>query len=168
VSEPDSASEPVLVSACLLGRRCTYVATDNRDEVLESELARRGLRPVPFCPEESGGLPTPRPGAWHAGGSAAEVLDGAARVVDENGRDVSAEFKAGAEAALAVCRSHGITRAFLKERSPSCGVCSTHRDDRVVAGPGVTTERLRRAGIECEGVEGRRSAAEPRADEAQS
>ncbi len=156
--------EPVLVSACLLGRRCTDVATDNRDEVLLSELARLGLRPVPFCPEESGGLPTPRPGAWQVGGSAAEVLDGTAQVVDEGGRDVTAEFVGGANEALAVCRSHGITRAFLKERSPSCGVGCTHRDDRVSPGTGVTTERLRRAGIKCEGVEGRRSERDPRGE----
>jgi uncharacterized protein YbbK (DUF523 family) len=52
---------PVLVSACLLGRRCRYDGDANTDRVLEAQLAAGGLRAVPFCPEELGGLGTPRP-----------------------------------------------------------------------------------------------------------
>jgi uncharacterized protein YbbK (DUF523 family) len=152
----DEPLEPVLVSACLLGRACRYDGRHNRDGVLEDELARDGLRAVPFCPEEAGGLGTPRPPAWIAGGDAGDVLDGSARVVTEAGADVSAQFTAGARGALETCRAQGIARAFLKERSPSCGVTATHVDDRVAPGPGVTAALLAREGVAIVGVEGRR------------
>jgi len=156
-----SEAEPVLVSACLLGRACRYDGRHNADAVLEAELAADGRRAVPYCPEEEGGLGTPRPPAWIAGarageGTAAAVLEASARVVTDAGRDVTEAFLRGAEGALAACRLHGIRRAFLKERSPSCGVRRTHVDGRLVDGPGVTAETLARAGIEVTGVEGRR------------
>lgn len=147
---------PVLVSACLLGRACRYDGRANRDGVLERELAERGLHAVPFCPEEHGGLGTPRPAAWIEAHGAAAVLDGRARVVTGDGADVTEAFRGGAEGAAELCRAHGIREAFLKERSPSCGVCQTHVGGRLVSGPGVTAERLERAGVRVNGVEGRR------------
>ena len=105
---------------------------------------------MPFCPEEHGQLGTPRPPAWIEAKSAAAVLDGEDRVVTDGGRDVTAEFLAGARGALDTCQQHGIRRAYLKERSPSCGVANTHVRDTVVEGPGVTTELLNRHGIETE------------------
>ncbi len=151
----DDPRLPVLVSACLLGRACRYDGRHNHDRVLEDELDARGERAVPFCPEEHGGLGTPRPAAWLER-SAADVLDGAARVVTEAGVDVTAGFVAGAEGALDACRAQGIAKAYLKQRSPSCGSTHTHVDGKLVAGPGVTTELLRRNGVGVEGVEGRR------------
>ena len=148
--------ERVLVSACLLGEHCRYDARTNEDRVLLRELAARGCEPVPFCPEEHGGLGTPRPPAWIERTSAAKVLDGDERVVTDAGADVTAQFLAGARGALETCRAHGLRRAYLKERSPSCGVCQTHANGKLVDGPGVTSELLRRNGIETVGVEGRR------------
>ena len=161
-SEPSSvgaraAAEPVLVSACLLGRTCTYEGGDNRDRALEAQLQRDGLEPVPFCPEESGGLPTPRPAA-NLTARAADVLNGAGRVVSIEGGDVTGAFLAGAEGALEECRARGIQRAFLKERSPSCGCEATHVDGVLVEGRGVTAELLERSGVRCQGVGGRRPA----------
>lgn len=147
---------PVLVSACLLGRSCRYDGHHNRDGVLEEELALRGERAVPFCPEEHGGLGTPRPPAWIEARSAEAVLDGRDRVVTDDGRDVTDGFRAGAEGALATCREHGIGRAYLKERSPSCGVAATHVGNELTPGPGVTAALLAREGVETIGVEGRR------------
>jgi len=157
-SDASSAAtgKPVLVSACLLGRACRYDGRDNRDRVLEHELAADGRRAVPFCPEEHGGLGTPRPAAWIESGSAAEVLAGRARVVTGEGRDVTAGFVAGARGALETCRELSIERAYLKERSPSCGVRRTHVDGVEVDGGGVTAELLRRHGVRVEGIEGRR------------
>jgi uncharacterized protein YbbK (DUF523 family) len=146
----------VLVSACLLGCACRYDGRHNRDGELERALAQDGMRAVPFCPEEAGGLGTPRPAAWIEGESAEAVLDGRARVVDVKGRDVTQGFLAGARGALEACVSSGSTRAYLKERSPSCGVAATHVEGRVTSGPGVTAALLARAGIEVVGVEGRR------------
>jgi uncharacterized protein YbbK (DUF523 family) len=151
MADPD---RPVLVSACLLGRECRYDGSHNRDLALEDELARRGERAVPFCPEEEGGLGTPRPPAWIAGDAQA-VLEGTGRVVTHEGRDVTAEFLRGARGALQRCRGAGLARAYLKERSPSCGVRRTHVAGELVAGPGVTARLLQQEGIEVVGVEGR-------------
>lgn len=146
----------VLVSACLVGRECRYDARANTDRALERDLAARGLEAVPFCPEEHGGLGTPRPPAWIERESAAAVLDGRDRVVTDSGADVTAAFVAGAEGALSACRTHGIVQAFLKARSPSCGSCHTHVANALVEGRGVTAELLHRHGIEVTSVEGRR------------
>lgn len=145
------------MSACLLGRRCRYDGVHNRDHVLEDALTAAGLAPVAYCPEEAGGLGTPRPPAWIEEGGADAVLDGAARVVTDDGRDVTAGFLRGARGALEACARHGIRRAFLKERSPSCGTAATHVAGALTPGPGVTAALLARHGITCEGVEGRRA-----------
>jgi uncharacterized protein YbbK (DUF523 family) len=155
-AENPARGVPVLVSACLLGRECRYDGRSNRDGALDRELASRGLIAVPFCPEEHGGLGTPRPPAWIEEHGAAAVVDGESRVVTDAGIDVTGEFMIGAEGALATCKAHGIRFAFLKERSPSCGVCQTHAGGKLVDGPGVTTELLTRNGIEVRGVQGRR------------
>lgn len=147
--------EKVLVSACLLGRACTYKATDNGDAVLARELADRGLEAIPFCPEEHGGLSTPRPPA-DLTAPAESVLAGTGAVRTHDGRDVTAEFLRGAEGALETCQRLGLKRAFLKERSPSCGCATTHIDGEVVEGPGLTAALLQENGVECTGVEGRR------------
>ena len=148
--------KPVLVSACLLGRECRYDGAHNDDAVLKERLAALGERAVPFCPEEHGGMGTPRPPAWIESGDAAAVLAGEARVVTHEGVDVTAQFLEGAQGALAACEESGAARAYLKERSPSCGACSTHVAGALTEGPGVTTALLRSAGVEVEGVEGRR------------
>ena len=142
--EGERELQPVLVSACLLGAECRYDGAHNHDAALTRLL------------EERGGLGTPRPPAWIESKDADAVLAGEARVVTEGGQDVSAEFLAGAQGALSVCEEVGATRAYLKERSPSCGACSTHVGGELTDGPGVTTALLRSAGVEVEGVEGRR------------
>ena len=71
-------------------------------------------------------------------------------------KNVTEEFLHGAERARETCRSHGIMRAYLKERSPSCGVRNTHVDGKLTAGRGVTAEVLQRAGVVPIGIEGLR------------
>jgi uncharacterized protein YbbK (DUF523 family) len=149
----------VLVSACLLGRECRYDGRHNRDELLEAQLESRGEIAVPFCPEEHGELGTPRPAASLEGGGAAAVLDCGERVLTYDGRDVTQAFLRGALGALEACQRFRITRAYLKERSPSCGVCQTHAAGKLVDGPGITALALEREGIVCVGVEGRRRSA---------
>ncbi len=146
--------EPVLVSACLLGRACRYDGRDSLDPALGVELDEGQLEAVPFCPEEHGGLGTPRPAAWIEEGDAAAVLDGRGRVVDADGRDATEAFLSGARGALELCRERGVRRAFLKERSSSCGVQCTHVNGEPVPGPGITAELLARAGIEVRGMAG--------------
>lgn len=137
-----------LVSACLLGLPCRYDGGSCPVPALQS-LAARG-RAIPICPEVSGGLPTPRPPAEIQGGDGQDVLDGRARVVRQDGTDVSAAFIAGAQAALDLARRCGIERAVLKAHSPSCGVGLIYDgtfQGRLTRGDGVTAALLQREGI---------------------
>lgn len=81
-----------------------------------------GYRWIPVCPEQLGGLPTPRTAADLVGGDGHDVLAGRASVIDSQGRDVTAPFILGARQCLAIAQTQGITTALLKARSPSCGV----------------------------------------------
>ena len=99
----------ILVSACLLGCACRYDG-QSKPHPLAMELARQG-RAVPVCPEQLGGLTTPRLPSERRG----------EQVVMRDGRDVTAEYRRGAEEALRLAALYGCTTAVLKERSPSCG-----------------------------------------------
>jgi uncharacterized protein YbbK (DUF523 family) len=132
--------EKILVSACLLGEPVRY---NGGPATSEDPLLLRWLkegRLVSFCPEMAGGLGTPRPRAERQ----------ALRVVTEAGADVTVAFTRGAELARDVARQHRIRVAILKDGSPSCGSTYIHDGTfagRRVAGAGVTTECLRRAGV---------------------
>jgi uncharacterized protein YbbK (DUF523 family) len=106
---------------------------------------------MPICPEQLGGLPTPRACAQVARGSGADVLEGRARVVDATGADVTEAFVRGAHETLRLCRGLGIGRMILKTHSPSCGAGAIRRGSERVAGDGVTAALLRREGIEVVG-----------------
>ncbi|GAA3507224.1 DUF523 domain-containing protein [Streptomyces showdoensis] len=140
--------ESVLVSACLRGVPCRYDGRDKPSAALDAALAGRAA--VPFCPEGAGGLPTPRRPAETVGGDGHAVLDGTAKVVDDEGTDVTAEFVAGARRALARARATGCTEALLMPRSPSCGrgrVYDGTFTGELVPGDGVTAALLERHGI---------------------
>ena len=145
-SSPD---EPILLSACLAGRACRFDGSDNEDDRLSRLLAEG--RAVLVCPEEDGGLGTPRPPAEISGGDGHDVLEGRARVLTKAGVDVTEEYVRGAELALAKARESGATQAILKARSPSCGkgcVYDGSFSRTTSAGDGVTTALLERNGIE--------------------
>jgi len=137
----------VLVSACLFGRACRFDGSDKLQPGLVDALRAERVEAVPFCPEEEGGLGTPRPAARIEGGDGDAVADGKARVLDERGKDVTAEFLEGARRAVAKAREQGCATAYLKERSPSCGCAQVHTDKGLALGCGITTAHLRRAGI---------------------
>ncbi|MBI2371098.1 MAG: DUF523 domain-containing protein [Deltaproteobacteria bacterium] len=136
----------VLVSACLLGVCCRHDGSHRFRAAVAGWSA--GRRVIGVCPEELGALGTPRPPASLVGGDGTGVLAGRARVVDAEGRDVTAAYLAGAREALRRAREAGVTQALLKERSPSCGARAVHRDGRVEPGQGVAAALLRQAGIE--------------------
>lgn len=137
------AQPRLIVSACLCGMAVRYDGRNCTDEELR-ELWRRG-EVLAVCPECMGGLPLPRE-------PAERQEDG--RVLDRLGRDVTAAFEEGAEQVLRLCREQGITRAILKEGSPSCG-CSMIYDGSFsgvrVPGEGITAALLRENGIEVTG-----------------
>ncbi len=153
-------TKPVVtvVSACLLGRRCRYNAIVRSNLKLVEDFERERSSWIPVCPEELGGLGTPRPPAdiVKAGesGTGEDVLEDRARVVTEAGDDVTAAFRRGAERALEIAIEAGAQRALLKTRSPSCG-CGSISNSRYgeTGGYGVFAELCRRAGIETSGVE---------------
>ena len=143
--------QKILVSACLLGRPVRYDGGSKRldDTLLDAWKAEGRL--VPVCPEVMAGLPTPRPPAEiEAGAGGAAVLDGRARIVESNGGDVTAAFRAGAEAALAAARDAGCRYALLTDGSPSCGATFIYGgafNGRRVGGQGVVTALLEAQGI---------------------
>ena len=99
----------ILVSACLLGLRCRY---DGKSKPSEAVLRlREGHTLIPVCPEQLGGLPTPRaPSEWQG-----EVIH------NSEGADVTAQYRRGAEEAVKLARLLDCHTAILKERSPACG-----------------------------------------------
>ncbi len=130
----------ILVSHCLLGEPCRYDGASRLDrQVLE--LHKAGHTLIPVCPEVLGGLDTPR---------APAELQPDGRVVNEDGEDVTAAYRAGAEAALRIAREQGCTLAVLKARSPSCG-CGEIYDGTFTrtlkGGWGVAARLLLEAGV---------------------
>jgi len=138
----------VLVSACLLGVRCRYDGNTAEDPTLRQEL--RGACVVPVCPEQLGGLPTPRSPSEINGGDGNDVLKGRAHVLNEAGEDVTAAFVRGAQEALRLAVSFGCQRAILKSRSPSCGSGQIYHQGKLVPGDGVTAALLKVHGIQVE------------------
>lgn len=140
----------VLVSACLLGQPVRYDGRASGHPDILQRWQHEG-RVVPLCPEVAGGLPTPRPPAEIPGGQGGAVLAGQVPVVTVAGEDVTAAFVQGAHLALALVQRHGIRIAVLKSGSPSCGNQWTYDGTfsaTKVAGEGVTTALLRRAGVQ--------------------
>lgn len=138
----------ILISACLLGENCKWDGTSNRNQEVLDFIRSMENQAVfhPVCPEEMGGLPTPRP--------ASEIRRADETVVNTDGRDVTAEFLMGADLALREAKKYRCTAAILKERSPSCGSKEiydgtfTHKK---VAGKGKTAGLLSAYGIEVMG-----------------
>lgn len=142
-----SGQRPVryVVSACLAGVHSRYNGDRKAVEAVVA-LIRQGVA-LPVCPEQLGGLPTPRPPC--------EIVPGApgcpARVVNRLGVDQSAEFHLGAREGVRLAELFGATRAVLKAGSPSCGSGQIYDgtfSGRRVPGDGVFAAALKAAGID--------------------
>jgi uncharacterized protein YbbK (DUF523 family) len=136
-----------LVSACLAGFNTRYDGTNAKDERILSLVAQG--RAIAVCPEQLGGLPTPRPAVeFRGGGSGPELLEGGSiRLEDADGRDYTDSLLRGAREVLRMAVMLGIKEAVLRDGSPSCGVTYAHADGSRVAGRGVCAELLERNGI---------------------
>ena len=139
--------EPVLVSACLLGILTRYDGTTKSNQRVLDWLEREQLLPIPICPEQLAGLPTPRSKTRFTRGDGCAVVAGTGEVATFSGHPMNEPFLRGAAEALKIARLTGCRRALLKERSPSCGVHEIHRGEAIVTGTGVTTALLLDAGI---------------------
>jgi len=151
----------VIVSACLLGVHCRYdgeaVVPEGTECCLAgkllAQLCEEGI--VPVCPEQWGGLPTPRSPALIVGGDIVldadgyDVLAGRARVINTDGDDVTENYLRGARDVVDMAKWLGVRKAYLKSKSPSCGVGGlSDGDDGVRPGDGVAAALLMQNGIE--------------------
>jgi len=152
----------VIVSACLTGMHTVnYPSYECSDEAVLRLLAEG--RAIPLCPEQIGGLPTPRPPAgFVGGGTGAEAWTGArgciVRVVSTEGDDFTEAFLRGAQEILRVAKLAGAKHAILHDGSPSCGVMRTsvyNQAGELVhdAGCGVLTWLLQANGIQVDSPE---------------
>jgi uncharacterized protein YbbK (DUF523 family) len=138
----------ILVSACLLGLCARYDGGHNLCPALVAPAAA-GLC-LPVCPEQLGGLPTPRQPAEITGGSGHDVLAGRAKVLGKAGADLTPAFLRGAQQTLALVRAIPVAAAILKARSPSCGVGTIYDGSftrTIRDGDGVAAAALAELGI---------------------
>lgn len=131
--------EKILVSACLLGTNCKYSGGNNYSEEVMEFL--KDYEIIPICPEQLGGLPTPRP--------ASEIIGD--KVMNNEGTDVTSNYQKGAEEALKIAQLLGIKKALLKAKSPSCGngkIYDGTFSGILTTGDGITTKLLKENNIE--------------------
>lgn len=130
--------ENILISACLIGCNTRYNGQSTLIPELDRLMERYCL--IPVCPEQLGGLPTPRTPSERINNS----------VVSKTGDDVTAQYARGAAETLRLARLYNCSVAILKERSPSCGFGTIYDGSfsgSLTEGNGVTAELLARNGI---------------------
>jgi uncharacterized protein YbbK (DUF523 family) len=108
---------------------------------------------IAVCPENLAGFPTPRIKIHIEGGSGDDVLDGRAFVKNEDGMDVTAAMLHATRQIEKQVEVLRVRRAYLKERSPSCGCRLTAGPDGARPGRGVAAAALRRKGVEVIGFD---------------
>ena len=129
--------EKILISACLAGINCKFNGENNllNKDVLD-EISKR-FHLLFVCPEVYGGLSTPR--------EPAEMKNGVV-VCKFSGKDVSENFKNGAEICLKIAKLNGCKKAILKSKSPSCGsgqIYDGSFSKRLILGDGITAKLLK-------------------------
>ena len=129
----------ILISACLLGVKCRY---DGGGKPCPAALALAGTHElIPVCPEQLGGLPTPR--------VPSEIRDG--QVIRRDGVSVDEAYRRGAAEAARLAKLFSCELAVLKARSPSCG-CGRVYDGSftgtLIPGDGVTAALLKQQGLQ--------------------
>ena len=128
----------LLISACLLGIPCRYDGASKPQSWVEKLAERHEL--VPVCPEQLGGLPTPRDPAERQGD----------KVISCAGKDVTKAYTKGAETALYFAKLNHVDFAVMKAKSPSCGkglIYDGTFTGNKIPGNGVTVELLNANGI---------------------
>ena len=143
--------ERILISSCLLGKMVRYNGGHcyNSNQILRNWHETNIL--VPFCPEVSSGLPTPRLAAELQNFEITKMLSGEVNVMDKNHNNITNYYHDGAQKALQLCMNLTIKMAILKEYSPSCGVQQIYDGSfsgTKINGMGVTTFLLKQFNIE--------------------
>ena len=140
-------TETALVSSCLLGLATRYDGTDNFSQAVLDYLQQHDLVPIPVCPEQLAGLPTPRPKCWFTRGDGIDVLKSCGTICNDAGQDVTKAFSRAAEETLKIADLTDSKLAILKQRSPSCGNRQIYRNGQLIKGMGVTAAKLRQVGL---------------------
>lgn len=138
----EAVLDKVLVSACLLGENCKYSGGNNYNKEVAALKKRYEL--ISVCPEQLGGLPTPRVPCEIAAG----------RVVNQDGADKTEAFVLGARRSLELAQKHNCTLAVLKENSPSCGSGTIYDGSftgKLITGNGITAALFVEKGIKVVG-----------------
>lgn len=133
-----------IVSSCLAGINSRYDGKNSENATIVS-LVRKG-EAIPLCPEQLGGLSTPRPPC-----EITTSITGEKQVFCVEGQDYTKEFILGAEKTLGVIKALGVKKAILKSKSPSCGCCYIYSgkfNGELVKGNGITVDLLIENGIE--------------------
>ena len=139
--------EIILVSACILGLKTRY---DGGESKVKFNPPADCI-PIPICPEQMGGLPTPRPKMTLLN-TAEEILKGEGKAINTEGKDVTQNLIRGAEEVLKIAKMLNIKKAILKDGSPSCGVMHTNINWERVKGKGITALLLEKNGIKIETI----------------
>ena len=139
----------ILISPCLLGIRTRW--DEGCEEIEELINLVKSGQAVFLCPEQLGGLTTPRePDEIERAKTAKGVLNGEAKVLTKTGKDVTEQFVVGAHRILEFCQRLGVEVAVMKSGSPSCGSKQTYDGSytgTMIAGKGITAELLEKNGI---------------------
>lgn len=128
----------IIVSKCLMGDNCRYAGDNCKNEKVLALAKDHTL--IPVCPEQLGGLSTPRAPAERVGD----------RVIAKTGADVTEAYARGAAVSLEIAQREGATLAVLKAKSPSCGkgrIYDGTFTGAMIPGNGVTCDLFEQNGI---------------------
>lgn len=137
-----------LISACLCGINCKYNGGNNLNPYFLDLLSKDEV--IPICPEQLGGLPTPRSACELTGGSGDDLIRGKALALTRDGNDITAGLLKGARETLFIAVNAGIEEVIMKSHSPSCGNGTIYDGTftgNLINGDGVTTAMLKQHGI---------------------
>jgi len=135
----------ILVSACLLGLPTRYDLLSKPYNKVLKLLEKHVI--IPVCPEQLGGLGTPRPPSEIQGGRG---WNGKEKVINAEGEDVTENFVRGAKLTVRIAKLLKVDLVILKSRSPSCGIHEVYDGTftgRLVKGSGVTAWFLKKEGF---------------------
>ena len=144
-----ATAKKYIISACLIGKNCFYDGTSRHKPEIR-DLVDRG-EAIALCPEELGGLKTPRPPSEIFSGSGEDVLKGKAYVFNKQGKDITINLIKGCREFLNIAKECAVKKAILKSKSPCCGrgrIYDGTFKDRLRKGNGIAAELLLRNGIE--------------------
>ncbi len=134
-----SGNKNILISKCIVGVNCRFDCNSKENKKLILALTSKGFKLIPVCPEELGGLLTPRSPSFFA--------DYNKNLKNVKGENVSHYFKLGAKLTLKIANEIKPIMVIFMDKSPSCGVSNVYVKNKLIKGEGITTHLLRKNGF---------------------